>query len=234
MKLVLWVQFNYEWWQNTTIACFHHVSIYFFVHFFCRRVSENVLRKLQIVFYERIPLTTTKKPNNLFSYFFVLFSLFVWNRRNWICSKWAGWREKKIEANGRNNTKILRTHIHSVGQKRSVQVYVNAHLYCTKIRWNELLMKLKYISDKKLSLFDTKWNQDKASTFATTWEKEKHLSVKPIWTDESKAQEKKTHRTRKKWWMREWVNSMSAVENWWNSEIDRKLLWRSQSNNNQL
>lgn len=142
-------------------------------------------------------------------------------------------REKKRTNERTKQCKDI-AHINNVCRKESAQVYVNAHLYCTKIRWNELLMKLKYISDEKLSSFE--WNQGKASIFAKQKRKrERETLVRQ--TDKcgrDQNSRRKKNAQNKKTIEREWLSNMKTVGNWWRSEIDRKLLWRSQSNNNQL
>lgn len=81
-------------------------------------------------------------------------SLFVWNRWNWMRSKRIVWQNGKRTHTLGQTEKKKRKKIEKKRRKKQehahgcAQVYVNAHLYCTKIRWNELLMKLKYMPMK--------------------------------------------------------------------------------------
>lgn len=167
------------------------------------------------------------------------FSLFVRNRQKlnvrYKVSRMQAKKKTRTPESKKNGWFTWLQHTHSCAQ-----VYINAHLYCTKIIWNELLMKLKYNQWKlpARQYFFIKLNTTKP-VFCT-----KHLSVKrrsirnkhilnsgwaSHWERKRKVDREGKQRDKK-----EVDRKNRATKNCQSSEIDRKLLWHCQSHNNLL
>lgn len=133
--------------KHPSVCCCHRLCLMCFIVEF----HGNFLYKLQIGFYEQWE-HLWQKANNLFVW--LLFFCFPILLHCLFEIDEIGCAQRRIVwQNGKRTHTLGQTERKKIEKKEEhvhgcAQVYVNAHLYCTKIRWNELLMKLKYMPMK--------------------------------------------------------------------------------------